>query len=1818
MRKILLFAMFLVFHYQVFSQILVHHWNFNNSTSEATLLTPSVANGGSIIHNQGTNSGGFQSAIQITSNTAQGFDVTNPNARNGDVAGTHLRFNNPIGGNLVFALPTTGYKDIIVKYATRRSGSGAHNQVIDYSLDGTSFINFTTLAPVDGNPTLQTLDFSSIAGASDNPNFKVKISFTQGGGGLEGNNRFDNFTLEGNPIVYLNKLLYYWSFNNASSEATLLTPNVSLISGSSITHVAGGTSAIDFAGGTGQNFNIDNHNARNGEASGTHLRFNNPIGGRLVFALPTTNSKDVIVKFSTRRSSSGAGTQVIEYTTDGTNYTFLKNITVTEIPTLETLDFTSLTAVNNNPNFKIRIGFALGAGGAVGNNRFDNLSVDANTLINDSSAPTVLFSPLNNASGITNTIQPSLTFNEDIRLIDNSALTNSNVDNLIELRLNNSAGTTVPFDATVNNKVITIVPASALLNSQQYYVALKAGMVEDLSDNGISTVQSSVFTTIAVQTVFASGDIVPVAYRMNATATEDEIALLTTVVILPGTVINLTDSKYTTNAQAQCPNVITWTAPSAGVAPGTVIRIQTSALVANIGTVVGSSFGLSSGGDQVIVYTGTASNPSYITALSSNAWVSVNAECGGSFSMRPAGLTDGTSSISLSTAPGNVSANTVNAYYDGTQVGTMAALKTAILDPANWKGADSGTPPQVFPTFAFPGPPAVVSKKVINQSTLEIVFNSDLDPVSSISLTNFTGITGLGSITRTNNGSKADTLILNYTTPFIAGTAYTLTINGVKDVQNLAMFSPATFSFTYNTTIGFKDKFISVNESAGSIVVPLILANPSASSVKVVLKAAPFSTASASDITYTGTEFTFTGSSNSTHNITIPIVNDTESEMDEYFVLSLEDLSGVTLTGKQYITIYIKDNDRQAPVPQQDLNLNYISSFKPNTVAGSTTEIVVHDPITQRLFMTSAIQDRLDIADFSNPAAITLIKSIDMTPYGGITSVAVRDGVVAVASPNANEQLDGQVVFFNTNGDFQKKVTVGALPDMITFSPDGKKILTANEGQPNSAYSVDPEGSVSIIDISGGLASVDQSKVSTLLFTSFNAQEAALRTAGVRKTKATSTLSQDFEPEYVSVSADSKKAWVTLQENNAIAEINLETNSYTSVWPLGKKDFSVSGVGFDASDNSGVIHISNYPVKSFYMPDAVSSFSINNKNYLVTANEGDEKEYSTLNERTTVGAATTVLDLTIFPNAAVLKEEHNIGRLRISNLQGDTDNDGDYDELVMVGARSFSIWDADSKTLVYDSKDDIERYIASDPAVSALFNADNESNAFKNRSRAKGPEPEGVTVASINGATYAFVTLERVGGVIVYNITDPTQVKLVDYKNNRTSSGGDLGPEGIIYIPATQSPDGKAYIAIANEISGNISIFQIIATPVVSASGILSFCPGQSVVLTSTDALAYQWFRNGTLLNGETNRELIATLTGDYTVQTTFANGIKKTSEATSVNADDTIKPEVRIKNISVALVNGSAVITAADVDNGTTDNCGIASLGLNKTSFGCNDIGDQTVTLTATDKSGNTSSATATVTVTGSIPAPSIAVSRTDNTFTGLDPKTIALGYGAQALTLTASNNASATNTYSWSPAAGLSNAATADPVFKPTSAGSYTFTVNVTNESGCQASTSVTIKVIDVRCGNKNDKVLICKKQGKKANEICVSANAVASHLSNGDKLGSCTSSGVISADGNERGALDISSLEVPNSVSLTSYPNPFANQTTVSFSVPQSELKVTLAIFDAVGNRIATLYSGKAEANVRNEFVFDSSQLPAGAYFARLITSKGSQTFKLIVAK
>ena len=1206
-------------------------------------------------------------------------------------------------------------------------------------------------------------------------------------------------------------LVHYWNFNNPASVSAITAVSQSIVGTPSINAQAGGTSFIEFDGGTGQNFDVENLNVQNGDAAGTHLRFSNPIGGALVFALPTTGFENAIVQFATRRSGSGAGTQQWSYSIDGTNFTAFSTVNPNNgNPALATLDFSAVPTADNNPNFKLKVEFIVGPGGDGGNNRFDNFTLKATPQAGtvDTTAPVVTLTPAANSANVAVNTPITIAFNEAVRLINDAAITGDNVASLVELRQGSATGTPVAFTAAYANNTITITPAAVLANNQQYYVALLPNVVEDASNNAVTAAVASTFTTIAVQTQLAAGDMAFIAYRMNATGTEDQIALVTFVDIAAGTMINFTDAKYTTNTPAQCTGGFVWTANSC-LPAGSVITIQTDGLITNTGTATGSGFGLSSNGDQVMVYTGTAAAPNYITALTSIGWAATNASCSGSASMLPAGLTDLVSAANLSTAPGSVAGNTVNAYYNGIQTGTPAALKLAILNPANWVGIEGGTAAQVWPAWAFPSSPTVQSALVINNTTIQLTFNNELDAQAAAAVANYTGINSLASA-----AVAANVVTLTYSTAFAAGAAYELTVNNVEDEAGLTMACPYTFSFNYNTTVSFAETFVVANESDGTINFVINLENPGAGSVDLVVKGAPFSTADSSDFTLTTRTLTFTGTSALTQTITIPVIDDAIAEQAaEYFVLSLENPVGVSVNGDTFATIYIKDNDVQAPQPDNSISLNYVTSFDPSGANDSTCEIVVYDPASKKLFATSAVEGRLDVINFANPEAPVTVSSINMTPYGGVTSVAVKNGVLAVASPNVEEHLNGSVVFFDTNGTFLKQVTVGALPDNVSFTPDGTKVLTANEGQPNSDYSIDPESSVSIIDISGGIANLSQANVNTLLFTAYNdaAAQSALIASGVRKLKQTSTMSQDFEPEYITTSADSQKAWVTLQENNAIAEINLATGTIADVWALGTKDMSQPGNGFDISDNNDEVLIANWPIKTYYMPDGVASYSVGGVNYLVTANEGDEKEYTGFVERTTIGANSYVLDAATFPNAAVLKKSFNAGRFRVTAFDGKNEAGTAYDEIYALGSRSFSIFNADTKALVYDSGDDFEMFTSTNLATSSIFNSDSEDNSPKSRSRAKGPEPEGVAVAHIADKVYAFIGLERIGGVMVYDVTNPNDVKFTDYKNSRTVSayGGDNGPEGIIYISNTDSPNDKPYVIVANEISGTLTVFEV-------------------------------------------------------------------------------------------------------------------------------------------------------------------------------------------------------------------------------------------------------------------------------------------------------------------------------------------------------------------------------------------------------------------------
>ncbi|XQQ06391.1 MAG: choice-of-anchor I family protein [Leptolyngbya sp. IPPAS B-1204] len=898
---------------------------------------------------------------------------------------------------------------------------------------------------------------------------------------------------------------------------------------------------------------------------------------------------------------------------------------------------------------------------------------------------------------------------------------------------------------------------------------------------------------------------------------------------------------------------------------------------------------------------------------------------------------------------------------------------------------------------------------------------------------------------------------------------------------------------------------------------------------------------------------------------------------------------------------------------QTDAALKKIGSF-----TGPGAEISAYDPDTKRLFVVSGGAE-IQVLDLSDPSQPKLLQTLDLSQYGGAAnSVAVSHGIVAVAMEADLSTDPGQVVFLDANGTVQTTVEVGALPDMLTFTPDGQKVLVANEGEPssyNQPNSIDPVGSVSVIDLTKG---VTNATVATAGFESFNAQKADLQAKGVRIFGPNATVAQDLEPEYITVTADGKTAYVTLQENNALAVVDIATAQVTAIVPLGLKDFSkglptvktydwkerpllgqtpagqeillggfsglffegkaangnlrfithtdrgpnaeptdllpdvpgnerpfalpefqprlirfelnpstgqisiteqiglsradgtpltglpnlqsgaagtaytdevpvdlngkrlindplggdfegivvapdgtfwlvdeyrpaiyhfdaqgklidrfipqgeptadgsfgtpvlpavyaqrranrgfeavalegnklyafiqsaldnpdttndatsrasrnlrilefdvvskqvtgeylyilddisasssartdkigdavslgngkflvverddrsgvnankliyeidlqgasnISGqaptdktieqlsvaelaalglnpvekrlvtnaaaIGYtgvekleglalvdqntiaiindndfgiggaetkgdgtltnptvpdaiklglvqfnqsngldpsdrDGTDGKGAINIQFHPVFGIYQPDAIASFSINGQTYLVTANEGDTRDYEGFNEEIRVGSDEYKLDATVFPNAAELKKDAVLGRLTVTNASGDIDGDGEFERIEMPGARSFSVWDS-SGNLIFDSGDQFEQITAK--AVPTLFNSNGTADTFDTRSDNKGPEPEGIVVGAVNGRTYAFIGLERTGGVMVYEVTNPNKPMFVEYVN----TAGDVSPEGLTFISAADSPNGKPLLITTNEVSQTVAIFE--------------------------------------------------------------------------------------------------------------------------------------------------------------------------------------------------------------------------------------------------------------------------------------------------------------------------------------------------------------------------------------------------------------------------
>ncbi|MEY3385525.1 MAG: hypothetical protein RIR53_336 [Bacteroidota bacterium] len=993
---------------------------------------------------------------------------------------------------------------------------------------------------------------------------------------------------------------------------------------------------------------------------------------------------------------------------------------------------------------------------------------------------------------------------------------------------------------------------------------------------------------------------------------------------------------------------------------------------------------------------------------------------------------------------------------------------------------------------------------------------------------------------------------------------------------------------------------------------------------------------------------------------------------------------------------------------------------RPAVYDGSAAESITYDPTSRTAILSDARANRISYVNMTNPAAPVLIRDISMAPYGaGVNSVAVRNGIVAVAMEDAVKSNPGRVVFFDMSGTFRSSVTVGALPDMLTFTPNGPTVVVCNEGEPENNYTADPEGSVSIINV----ANVDAPTVRTVGFTSLNGRQDSLRAMGVRIYGLNASVAQDLEPEYAAISADGSTAYVTLQENNALAVIDInnatlvrvvalgykdysrglprstnytwrnrpvlgttpagqtiniggfsglwfegfgadstklrflthpdrgpngepftwrgatrrpfalpnfqcevmrfeldrvtgafsiidrvkltradgttpitglpnlqagaqglaytdelpidlngndlandpfgadleglsvdasgtwwmvdeyrpaiynftnagrlidryipagtaasvnaaagtygnealpavyakrranrgfeacaiegdilyafiqssiddpdvsnDANSRASTWcrilafntvtkqvvgeylypmfekfgacdkigdavslgggrffvverddatglsarkyifeinlkgatnllsaaallPAGRtwesmsfaelasigvravkkakavylpgvgygsvdkveglarinattfavindNDFGVGGAilpnppngsitvnpsadpilglitfdrpnGLDAGDRDNAagtgasIKIANYPVYGMYQPDAISAVTIGSSTVLVTANEGDAREWGTFVEEVRAGATTYNIDADLLNAWPGLKTNQLLGRLNVVNNIGDIDADGDFDEIYTLGGRSFSVWNTDGN-LLFDTGSEFETRLAA--LYPSNFNTGHTTNALDDRSDNKGPEPEAIAATMINDSAYVFVGLERIGGVFMYNITNPINGTFVDYVNARNFSVtpsltnvdngtvGDLGPEVLIHVPSTASPNNADMLLVSNEVSGTLSAYGVRVPRILTQpAATINHCIPDRLTLAVTaggSALSYQWFKDGVAVTGATGGTYAvdvvnASFAGAYTCRIQSGAGIAVTTRPTTVN----------------------------------------------------------------------------------------------------------------------------------------------------------------------------------------------------------------------------------------------------------------------------------------------------------------------------------------------
>ncbi len=888
---------------------------------------------------------------------------------------------------------------------------------------------------------------------------------------------------------------------------------------------------------------------------------------------------------------------------------------------------------------------------------------------------------------------------------------------------------------------------------------------------------------------------------------DDDLAFVALTALPGGTEIHFTDNEWTGAAFNSGESGWTWST-AADIAAGTVVTfagIGTAGATSNLGSLSFFSslnFGLSAGNEIVYAYVGAPTAPSTFLAAVTN----VSFADGGA-TLAGTGLTEGVNALNLATV--DVGADV--AAYNGPRNGAVifSDYLDDINNASNWLTQDGGgdqssdgiNPDVPFSTAAF---------------TLGDVPQAIAFAPSSASVT----------VNEGNAGTRAFTFTVERT-------------------------GGATGEVTFSGTISTGDGLDGADFAAG--IVPTVFDGTipagAASAVVTVEIAGDMQQENAETFS-----LTLTTVSNPLANVEVgalAIANAT---------IGNDDVSGNTIGG---ITI-LTEAQSLAGTAQTPIATNRIELVRLDDVAPGVgnAEVVSYDAASKQLFILNTAGNTVDIVRIEANGTLAPTSSINLATladYGAASSVAIKNGIVAVAYASSTAGAAGKVALLDTAGALVKTIDVGVGPDHLTFTPDGMRILVANEAEPVNATN-NPAGSISVIDVAGGAAAA--AVVQTYGFGALDGNEAALESLGLALfgqgwtppggvSASALAASSDIEPEYIAVSPDGRNAYVTLQEVNAVAVLDLTDGSATApiaILPLGSIDRSLPGNEFDGSDrdgpgNAGKINIANWPVSSLLQPDAITSFQIGGVTYFITANEGDARVGSSQFESEEARLSAVTLDPVTFPDAAAIQDPDGIGRLNVIRHEGDTDGDGDIDQIVTYGGRGISIFrhnEDGTIVKVRETGGEFEKIIADLPNAGTVFNSENTGN-FDTRSDNKGPEPEGVSVQSINGRTYAFVSLERVGGVMVYDVTDPANASFVSYEPPVPGAGSpDNAPEVILSISAADSPLGVPLVVTANEVGGATTLYAAI-TPIytIQGEGQTSALVGQTVttvgVVTAVD-----------------------------------------------------------------------------------------------------------------------------------------------------------------------------------------------------------------------------------------------------------------------------------------------------------------------------------------------------------------------------------------------